>query len=71
MLAGGSRYAGVMGYLDGGGLTTVERGRREKVRLGAAGGDLLSSTLRVRVALGRFSAPGQTASRAEEEAELQ
>jgi transposase len=31
-----SRYAGVMGYPDGGGLTAAERARREQVRLAAA-----------------------------------
>ena len=36
MLAGGSRYAGVMRYPDGGGLTAAERARREQVRLAAA-----------------------------------
>jgi transposase len=35
-LADGSRYAGRMRYPDGGGLTAVERARREKVRLEAA-----------------------------------
>ena len=35
-MAGGSRYAGVMRYADGGGLTAAERARREKVRLEAA-----------------------------------
>ena len=30
------RYAGVMRYPDGGGLTAVERARREQVRLAAA-----------------------------------
>jgi transposase-like protein len=33
----GSRYAGVMRYPDGGGLTAAERARRERVRLEAAG----------------------------------
>src|SRR6185437_6940432 len=32
----GSRYAGVMRYPDGGGLTAEQRARREKVRLEAA-----------------------------------
>jgi len=36
VLAGGSRYAGVMRYPDGGGLTAEQRARREKVRLEAA-----------------------------------
>lgn len=36
VLAGESRYAGGMGYADGGGLTAVERARREQVRLEAA-----------------------------------
>ena len=35
-VAGGSRYAGVMRYPDGGGLTAAERSRRERVRLEAA-----------------------------------
>jgi putative transposase len=30
------RYAGIMGYPDGGGLTAAERARRERVRLAAA-----------------------------------
>jgi transposase len=30
------RYAGIMGYPDGGGLTAAERARREQVRLAAA-----------------------------------
>jgi hypothetical protein len=30
------RYAGVMRYPDGGGLTAAERARREQVRLAAA-----------------------------------
>ena len=34
---GGSAYAGVMRYPDGGGLTAAERARRERVRLEAAG----------------------------------
>ena len=36
VVAGGSRYAGVMRYPDGGGLTAAERSRRERVRLEAA-----------------------------------
>jgi hypothetical protein len=32
VMAAGSRYARVIGYPDGGGLTTVERARREQVR---------------------------------------
>jgi transposase len=36
VLAGGSRYAGLMRYPDGGGLTAAERARREQVRLAAA-----------------------------------
>src|SRR5215470_2837902 len=32
----GGRYAGVMRYPDGGGLTAAERARREQVRLAAA-----------------------------------
>jgi hypothetical protein len=36
VLTGGSRYAGGMRYPDGGGLTAVERARREQVRLEAA-----------------------------------
>ena len=35
-MAAASRYAGVMRYPDGGGLTAAERARREKVRLAAA-----------------------------------
>src|SRR5712672_3129940 len=35
-MAAGSRYAGVMRYADGGGLTAAERARRERVRLEAA-----------------------------------
>jgi len=34
--AGAARYAGTMGYSDGGGLTAAERARREQVRLAAA-----------------------------------
>lgn len=30
------RYAGGVGYLDGGGLTAAERARRERVRLAVA-----------------------------------
>ncbi len=36
MMAAASRYAGVMRYPDGGGLTAEERARREQVRLAAA-----------------------------------
>jgi transposase len=36
VIAAVSRYAGVMRYPDGGGLTSAERARREKVRLAAA-----------------------------------
>ena len=36
MMAAASRYAGVMRYPDGGGLTAQERARREQVRLAAA-----------------------------------
>ena len=36
MVAAASRYAGVMRYPDGGGLTAQERARREQVRLAAA-----------------------------------
>jgi hypothetical protein len=32
----GVRYAGVMRYPDGGGVTAAERARREQVRLAAA-----------------------------------
>jgi transposase len=35
-VAAALRYAGVMRYPDGGGLTTAERARREQVRLAAA-----------------------------------
>ena len=35
-MAAASRYAGVMRYPDGGGLTAQERARREQVRLAAA-----------------------------------
>src|SRR5690348_14265154 len=35
-MAAASRYAGVMRYPDGGGLTAQERARRERVRLAAA-----------------------------------
>ena len=35
-MAAASRYAGVMRYPDGGGLTAEERARREQVRLAAA-----------------------------------
>jgi transposase len=35
-MAAGARYAGVMRYPDGGGLTAQERARREQVRLAAA-----------------------------------
>jgi hypothetical protein len=34
--AGALRYAGTMGYLDGGRLTAAERARREQLRLVAA-----------------------------------
>jgi Homeodomain-like domain len=34
--AGAARYAGIMKYPDGGGLTAAERARRERVRLAAA-----------------------------------
>ena len=37
MVAASARYAGVMRYADGGGLTAQERARREQVRLAAAG----------------------------------
>jgi len=33
VLARGPRYAEVMGYIDGGGLTAEQRAHREKVRL--------------------------------------
>ena len=36
MVAASARYAGVMRYPDGGGLTVQERARREQVRLAAA-----------------------------------
>ena len=36
MTAAQLRYAGTMRYPDGGGLTTAERARRERVRLAAA-----------------------------------
>ena len=36
VMAAMSRYAGVMRYPDGGGLTAAERARREQVRLAAA-----------------------------------
>src|SRR5581483_3878490 len=36
VVAAVSRYAGVMRYPDGGGLTAAERARREQVRLAAA-----------------------------------
>jgi len=36
VMAAASRYAGVMRYPDGGGLTAQERARREQVRLAAA-----------------------------------
>ena len=35
-MAAASRYAGVMRYPDGGGLSAEERARREQVRLAAA-----------------------------------
>ncbi len=36
VVAAALRYAGVMRYPDGGGLTVQERARREQVRLAAA-----------------------------------
>jgi hypothetical protein len=36
MMAAVSRYAGVLKYPDGGGLTAAARSRRERVRLEAA-----------------------------------
>ena len=47
-----SRYAGVMRYPDGGGLTAQERARREKVRLAAA--ELIGAGASDREVAGRF-----------------
>ena len=35
-MVGVLRYAGIMRYPDGGGLTAAEQGRRERLRLAAA-----------------------------------
>jgi transposase len=52
VMAAASRYAGVMRYPDGGGLTARERARREQVRLAAA--ELIEAGVRDREVARRF-----------------
>jgi transposase len=55
------RYAGVMRYPDGGGLTAEERGRRERVRLAAA--ELIEAGASDREVARRFRVTRMSASR--------
>jgi transposase len=56
-----SRYAGVMRYPDGGGLTAAERARREQVRLAAA--ELIDSGASDREVAKRFLVSRMSANR--------
>jgi transposase len=60
-VAGGSRYAGVMRYPDGDGLTAAERSRRERVRLEAA--ELIESGASDREVAKRFRVSRMSANR--------
>jgi transposase len=55
------RYAGVMRYPDGGGLTAEERARRERVRLAAA--ELIAAGASDREVAGRFRVTRMSANR--------
>src|SRR6201984_1384684 len=55
------RYAGVMRYPDGGGLTAAERARREQVRLTAA--ELIEAGASDREITGRFRVSRMSANR--------
>src|SRR5712691_10103015 len=60
-MAAGSRYAGVMRYPDGGGLTAAECARRERVRLAAA--ELIDGGASDRDVAGRFRVSRMSANR--------
>src|SRR5260370_10999639 len=60
-MAAAARYAGVMRYADGGGLTAEERARREQVRLAAA--DLIEAGASDREVARRFRVTRMSANR--------
>ncbi len=61
VMAAMSRYAGVIRYPDGGGLTAAERARREQVRLAAA--ELIEAGASDREVAKRFRVPRMPANR--------